>query len=183
MSGGKCVPWHISACNLRASPFLLVIWMRTCSPNSYHSCFPQVIRSYAGQPRSNEVNDLCRSFRVPLLSKVIWGADFNADIHFTLRWRSEVMEKPGHQRSMTLCDPQIFFEFLTPKNHPRAIKNHRNVSTRREKHAGRRNFALAPSEAKLLAITGFRDFSALDLTPEVTGWPRTLSLYTNRFVS
>ena len=30
-------------------------------------------------------------------------------------------------------------------------------------------FALAPSEAKLSAITGFHHFSALDLTSEVTG--------------
>ena len=130
------------------------------------------------------VNDLCRFFRVPLLSKVIWGADFNADIHYTLRClEMRSWKKHSHQRSMTLCDPQIFFEFLTHKNHPRAIKKHRYVSTRREKHAGHQNFALAPSEAKLSAITGFRYFSALDLTPEVTGWPRTFSFYTNRFVS
>ena len=31
MSGGKYVPWHISACNLRVPPFLLVIWRWTCS--------------------------------------------------------------------------------------------------------------------------------------------------------
>ena len=48
---------------------------------------------------------------------------------------------------------------------------------------GRWNFALAPSEVKLSAITGFRHFSALDPTSEVTGWPRTLSLYINLFVS
>ena len=45
------------------------------------------------------------------------------------------------------------------------------------------DLCLAPSAAKLSAITGFRHFSALDLTSEITGWPRTLSLYTNRFVS
>ena len=55
-------------------------------------------------------------------------------------------------------------------------------STRKE-HAGRLNFVLAPSEAKLSAINGFRHYSALDLTSEVTGWPRTLSLYINLFVS
>ena len=32
-------------------------------------------------------------------------------------------------------------------------------------------------------VIGDHGFSALDLTSEVTGWPRTLSLYTNRFVS
>ena len=37
--------------------------------------------------------------------------------------------------------------------------------------------------SKLSAITDFRHFSALDLTSEVTGWPRPLSLYINRFVS
>ena len=49
-------------------------------------------------------------------------------------------------------------------------------------NAGRWNCALAPSEAKLSAITGFRHFSALDLTSEVTGWPRTLSLNINLFL-
>ena len=42
-------------------------------------------------------------------------------------------------------------------------------STRREEHAGRSNFVLAPPEAKLTAITDFHHFSALDLTSEVTG--------------
>ena len=99
---------------------------------------------------------------------------------------NEVMEPPGHQRSMTSYDPydrKWFLEFLTPTNHPWAFKNHETCSTRREEHAGRWNFALAPSEAKLSAITGFRHFSALDLTSEVAGWPRTFNLYTNRFVS
>ena len=56
-------------------------------------------------------------------------------------------------------------------------------STRRKEHAGRWNFAPAPSEAKLSVITAFRHFSALDLTSEVTGWPRTLSLYIYLFIS
>ena len=93
------------------------------------------------------------------------------------------MEPPGHQRSMTSYDPKMIFEILTPKKHPLAFKTIVTCSTRRKEHAGRWNFALAPSEAKLLAITGFRHFSALDLTSEVTGWPRTLSLYINLFVS
>ena len=62
-------------------------------------------------------------------------------------------------------------------------KNIVTCSTRRKEHTGRWNFALAPSEAKLSAITGFDHFSALDLTSEVTGWPRTWSLYVNLFVS
>ena len=55
-------------------------------------------------------------------------------------------------------------------------------ATRRKEHAGRWNFALSPLEAKLSTITGFRHFSALNLTSEVTGWPRNLNLYINLFV-
>ena len=62
-------------------------------------------------------------------------------------------------------------------------KTNVTCSTRRKEHAGRWSCALAPSEAKLSATTGFRHFSVLDLTSEVTGWPRTLSLYINLFVS
>ena len=62
-------------------------------------------------------------------------------------------------------------------------KNIVTCSTCRQEHAGRWNFALAPSEAKLSAITGFRHFPAFDLTSEVSDWPRTLSLYINLFVS
>ena len=76
-----------------------------------------------------------------------------------------------------------FFEFLTHKKHSGHYKTIETCSTHREEHAGRWNFALASSEATLSAITGFRHFSALDLTSKVTGWPRTLGFYTNRFVS
>ena len=62
-------------------------------------------------------------------------------------------------------------------------KTNVTCSTRHKEHAGRWNFVLATSEAKLSAITGFRHFSALDLSSEVTGWPRTLSLYINLFVA
>ena len=95
------------------------------------------------------------------------------------------MEPPGHQRSKTSYDMKMIFflDFLTSKNHPWALKTIETSSTtRREEHAEGLNFALAPSEAKLSATTGFRHFSALDLASEVTGLPRT-SLYTNRFVS
>ena len=129
-------------------------------------------------------------FRVLLPSKVIWGAHFDSGIHFALRrlhmmlaWH-EVMEPPGHQRSMTSDDPKMIFRIFDPL---KIIHGHSKTiitcSTRRKEHAGRWNFALASSEAKLSAITGFRHFSALDLTSEVTGWPRTLSLYINLFVS
>ena len=137
-----------------------------------------------GQLRSNEVNDLCRLFRVLLLSKVIWGADFDSDIHFALRrlemrlWYRRVIK--GQWRHMT----RKWFLNLGPLKiiymHSKTIVT---CSTRPKEHAGCWNFALAPSEAKLSAITGFRHFSALDLTSEVTGWPRTLSLYINLFVS
>ena len=55
-------------------------------------------------------------------------------------------------------------------------------STRRKEHAGRWNFALAPTEAQLSPIKGFRHFSALDMTSEVSGWPRTLSLYIFKYI-
>ena len=83
-------------------------------------------------------------------------------------WNHPVIE--GQWRHITR---KWFFEFVT-QNHPRAIKNNVTCSTRREEHAGRWISALAPSEAKLSAITDSRDISALDLTSEITGWTRTL---------
>ena len=100
---------------------------------------------YAGQLRSNEVkwgqmrsNEVkwgqMRSmtfadfFRVLLPFKVIWGADFDSDIHFALRrletrsWNHRVIK--GQWRHMTR---KWFFEFSTPKNYPCALKNHRIV--------------------------------------------------------
>ena len=134
-----------------------------------------------GQMRSMTFADF---FRVLLPSKVNWGADSDSDIHFALRrlemrsWNHRVIK--GQWRHMAR---KWFFEFLTRKiiyGHSKTIVT---CSTRRKEHAGCWNFALAPSEAKLSATTGFRHFSALDLTSEVTGWPRTLSLYINLFVS
>ena len=154
--------------NLQTSPFLLVIWMWTCSTKQY-SCIPQVIRSYAGQPRSTEVKwgkmrsmTFADFFRVILPSKVIWGADFDWDIHFVLRklemrsWNHRVIQ--GQWRHMTR---KWFFDFSTPKNYPWALKTIVACSTRRKEHAGRWNFALAPSETKLSAITGFVTFRHL----------------------
>ena len=123
-------------------------------------------------------------FRVLLPSRVIWGADFDSDILFALR-RLEMRSSnhrviKGQWRHMT----RFFFSNFWPQ---KIIHVHSTTivtcSTRRKEHAGRWHFALAPSEAKLSAITCFRHFSALDLTSEVTGWPRTLSLYINLFVS
>ena len=93
------------------------------------------------------------------------------------------MEPPGHQRSMTSYDTKMIVRFLPLKIIYVHSKTIVTCYTCREEHAGRWNVALPPSEAKLSTITGFRDFLALDLTSEVTGWPRTLSLYINRFVS
>ena len=65
-------------------------------------------------------------FRVFLPSKVIWGADFDSDIHFALRrlemrsWNHGVIK--GQWRHMT---GKWFFAFCTLKNHPWAFKNHR----------------------------------------------------------
>ena len=137
--------------------FLLVIWMWICNQVVLmHSTGHPVLRRSTevnwGQMRSMTFADF---FRVLLPFKVIWGADFDSDIHFGLRrletksWNHRFIQ--GQWRHMTR---KWFFEF-----------------------------ALAPSEAKLSAITGFRHFSALDLTSEVTGWPKTFSLYINLFVS
>ena len=81
-----------------------------------------------GQMRSNVANELCRLFRVLLPSKVIWGADFDSDIHFALRrlemrsWNHQAIK--GQWRHMT---QKRFFEFLAPKNHPWAFKNQPNM--------------------------------------------------------
>ena len=129
-----------------------------------------------GQLRSNEVNELCRLFRVLLPTKVIWGADFDSDIHFALRWLemrpwSHRVIK-GQWRHMTENYFSNFWPLKVVHGHPKTTVM---CSARRKEHAGRWNSALAPSEAKLSAITGFRHFFALDLISEVTGWPRSLS--------
>ena len=72
-----------------------------------------------GQMRSMTFADF---FRVLLPSKVIWGADFDSDIHFALRrfemrsWNHRVIK--GQWRHMTR---KWFFEFLTPNNYPWAF--------------------------------------------------------------
>ena len=112
-----------------------------------------------GQMRSMTFADF---FRVLLPSKVIWGADVDSDIHFALRilemrsWNHRVIK--GQWRHMIR---NSFFEFLTPKNYPRAFKNHRNVFYSSQGTRWTLNFALAPSEAKLSAITDFRQFRHL----------------------
>ena len=123
-------------------------------------------------------------FRVPLPSKVIWGTDFDSDIHFALRrlemtsWNHQVIK--GQWRHMTR---KWFFEFLTPKNYPWAFKNHRNVFYSSKGTRWTLKCCSSSIRSKVIGDHGFRHFSALDLTSEVTGWPRTLSLYINLFVS
>ena len=126
-----------------------------------------------GQMRSMTFADF---FRVLLPSKVIWGADFDSDIDFALRrldiWGHGTIEssKVNH-----LIWPENDFSNFLPL---KIIRGHSKTNvtcfTRRKEDAGRWNFALAPSEAKLSAITGFSHFSAFDLTSEVTGSPRSL---------
>ena len=134
-----------------------------------------------GQMRSMTFADF---FRVLLPSQVIWGADFDSDIHFALKrlemrsWNNWVIKGQWHHMTR-----KWFFEFLTSKNYPWAFKNHRNVFYSSQGTRWRWNSPLALSEAKLSAITCFRHFSSLDLTSEVNSWPRTLSLYINLFVS
>ena len=123
-------------------------------------------------------------FRVLLPSKVIWGADFDSDIHFPLRrlemtsWNHQVIK--DQWRHMTR---KWFFEFLTPKNYPCAFKNHRNVFYSSKGTRWTLKFCSSSLRSKVIGDHGFRHFSALDLTSEVTRWPRTLSLYINLFVS
>ena len=137
-----------------------------------------------GQLRSNEVNDLCRLFRFLLPSKVIWGADFDSDIHFAPRrlemtsWNHQVIK--AQWRHLTR---KWFFEFLTLKNYPWAFKNHRNVFHSSQGTRWTLKFCSSSIRSEVIGDHGFRHFSALDLTSEVTGWPRTLSLYINLFVS
>ena len=155
-------------------------------PSSTHA-FHRSSGSYAGQPRSTEVKLgqwPLPTFLILRLCKVIRGADFDSDIHFTLSWlEMRLWNQPvikGQWRHMTR---KWFCEFFTPKNHRRAIKTIKTCSTGRKELAVRWNFTVAPLETKVSAITSFRDFLALDLTSEVTRWPRTLSLHTTRFVS
>ena len=123
-------------------------------------------------------------FRVLLLSKVIWGADFDSDNHFGLRrlemtsWNHQIIK--GQWRHMTR---KWFFEFLTPKNYPWAFKNYGNVFYSSQGTRWTLKFCSSSIRSKVIGDHGFRHFSALDLTSEVTGWPRTLSLYINLFVS
>ena len=93
------------------------------------------------------------------------------------------MEPPGHQRSMTSYDPKKIFEFLTPKNYRWAFKNHRNMFYSSQGTRWTLKFCSSFFRSKVIGDHGFRHFSALDLTSEVTGWSRIISLYINRFVS
>ena len=82
---------YVTYCSLRASLYLLVMSVWTCSAK-YYSRFPQVTRFTEGQPMSTEVKwghwplSTYDFFRILLLTKVIWAADFEsaAEIHFAL---------------------------------------------------------------------------------------------------
>ena len=50
------------------------------------------------------------------------------------------------------------------KNRPLVFKTIETCSTTKEEHTGRYDFALAPLEAKLSAITGFGHFWVFGLT-------------------
>ena len=75
-----------------------------------------------------------------------------------------------------------FFKFLTPKNYPRAFKNHRSVFYLSQGTRCTLKFCSSSIRSKVIGDHGFSSISALDLTLEDTGWPRTLSLYINLFV-
>ena len=93
-------------------------------------------------------------------------------------WNHRVIK--GQWRRMTR---NSFFEFLTPQNYPRAFKNHRNVFYSSHGTRWTLKFCSSSIRSKVIGDHGFSSISALDLTSEVTGWPRTLSLYINLFVS
>ena len=91
-------------------------------------------------------------------------------------WKTRIIK--GQWRHMTR---KWFFKILTPKNHHRAFKNHRNVFC--SSRGTRWTLKFRSSSIRSKVVIGVHGFSSLDLTSEVTGWPRTLSLYTNLFVS
>ena len=93
-------------------------------------------------------------------------------------WNHQVIK--GQWRHMTR---KWFFEFLTPKYYPWAFKNHPNVFYSSQGTRWTLKFCSSSIRSKVIGDHGFRHFSALDLTSEVTGWPRTFSLYINLFVS
>ena len=119
------------------------------------------------QLSSNEVNDLCR------LSSS--STAFQGNLRRWFRFRHSFCTKNTWNEVM---EPPDFRSLKIFHGNSKTIVT---CFTRLKEHAGRWNFALAPSEAKLSAITGFRHFSALDLTSEVTAWPRTLSSYINLY--
>ena len=158
MSGGKCVPWNITCKHRR------FCWWYECGhvvpsiTHTFHRSFSptQVNR---GQLRSNEVNDLCRLFRVLLPSKVIWSADFDSDIHFALRrlemrsWNRRVIK--GQWRHMTL---KWFFAFVTHKNYPWAFNNHRNVFYSSQGTHWQLKFCSSSIRSKVIGDHGFSSF-------------------------
>ena len=73
--------------NFQASSFLLVIWMWTCSPKEY-SCFLQVIRSYAIQPRSTE--DKWGQWPLP---SFLSSTDFEGNLRRWFRFRHSFCTK------------------------------------------------------------------------------------------
>ena len=111
-------------------------------------------------------------FRVLLPSKVIWGADFDSDIHFALRrlemmsWNHQVIKGQWRHRTR-----KWFFEFLTPKNYPSAFKNHRNVFYSSQGTRWTLKFCSSSIRSKVIGDHGFRHFSALDLNSEVNTKP------------
>ena len=95
-----------------------------------------------------------------------------------MSWNHRVIR--GQWRHMTR---NSFFEFLTPKNYLRAFKNHRNVFYSSQGTRWTLKFCSSSIRSKVIGDHGFSSILALDLTSEVTDWPRTLSLYINLFVS
>ena len=93
------------------------------------------------------------------------------------------MEPPGNQRSMTLLDPKMIFSNFLPLKIINGHSNHRNVFYLSQGTRWTLKFCSSSVRSKVIGDHGFSSFSALDLTLEVTGWPRTLSLYINLFVS
>ena len=160
---------------LQTSPFLLVIWMWTWL--GWKHQFQVVLMHSTGHPvlrRSTEVNwGQMRSmtfavfFRVLMPSKVIWGDDFDSDIHFALRrlemrsWNHRVIK--GQWRH----DPKMIFRTFDPKNYPWSFKDHRNVLYSSQGTRWTMQFCSSSIRSKVIGDHGF---SSLFVTwPDLRG--------------
>ena len=171
MSSEIWVPYRFNTWNLRTSVCLLVIWT-LMGVGRWHLWFTLTLWPFRGQPRLSEVNDLC----APRGNLVGWFWIWHPfAIHMC---RNRVIGAIKYQKEKCLF--LRFFSFWPQK---------RAVGDRNASHSSPmtvRNVlvsALACSDTKLSANSHFGHFWVIDLTSEVTGWPRALNSGVNGFVS